>query len=47
MALTRYNIASVHRVLILDEAKAIHQLHFHDLTSFMLIEVVLNVCLGG
>lgn len=44
---TRYNIPGVHSVLVLDEAKAIHELDFSDLAGAMGGEVSLHVGLGG
>lgn len=45
MRLTRHNIPGVHSILVLDEAKAIHQLDFGDGARGFL-EMVLNVLLG-
>jgi hypothetical protein len=47
MRRTRYDIARVHGVLVLDEAKAIHELNFGDLAGAMGVEVVLNIGLGS
>lgn len=44
---TRNDIASVHCVLILNEAEAIHEFDLGDLTSAMCLEMSLDVCLGG
>ena len=44
---TRYNITSIHRILVLNEAEAIHELDLSDLTSAMRCEVGLNIGLGG
>jgi hypothetical protein len=46
-SLTRNDITSIHCVLILNEAEAIHELDLGDLTSAMCLEVSLDVCLGG
>lgn len=43
--LTGHNIPGVHGILVLDEAKAIHQLDFGECARCIL-EVVLNVLLG-
>jgi len=43
----RDNITSVHCVLVLDEAKSIHEFDLSDLTSTMRLEVALDICLGG
>jgi hypothetical protein len=43
----RDNITSVHCVLVLDEAKSVHELDLSDLTSAMRLEVALDICLGG
>lgn len=45
--LTRDNIARVHVVLVLDEAKAIHELDLGNLAGAMGVEVVLNIGLGS
>jgi hypothetical protein len=47
MTRTRYDIARVHGVLVLDEAKAIHELNLGDLAGAMGVEVVLNIGLGS
>lgn len=47
LKLTRDNITSVHCVLVLDEAKSVHELDLSDLTSAMRLEVALDICLGG
>lgn len=44
--LTRNDIASIHRVLILDEAKAVHHLDLSDLPGAMGREVGFDVGLG-
>lgn len=46
-ALTRYNITSIHGILILNETEAIHELDLSDLTCAMRCEVGLNIGLGG
>jgi hypothetical protein len=45
--LTRYNITSIHSILVLNEAEAIHELDLSDLTSSMRCEVGLHIGLGG
>ena len=40
---TWHDIARVHRVFVLDEAEAIHQLDLGDLTRAMGVEMVLNI----
>jgi hypothetical protein len=45
--LTRNNVTRVHRVLVLDEAEAVHELDLSDLASAMGLEVGLDICLGG
>lgn len=45
--LTWNNIASIHSILILNEAEAVHELNLCDLASSMSLEVSLNICLGG
>jgi hypothetical protein len=45
--LTRYNIARVHGVFVLDEAEAVHQLDFRNLTRPMSTEVFFDVLLGN
>jgi hypothetical protein len=44
---TRHDIARVHRIFVLDEAKAVHKLDLGDLASAMGVEVVLNIGLGS
>ena len=44
--LTRNNVASVHGIVVLDEAKAIHDLHFGDVACAMGLEMLLDVFLG-
>jgi hypothetical protein len=46
-ALTRNDVAGIHRVLILDESEAVHQLDLSDLAGSMGLEVSLYVGLGG
>ena len=46
-ALTRYNITSIHSILVLNETEAIHELDLSDFTSAMRCEVGLNIGLGG
>ena len=45
--LTRNDVARVHRVLVLDEAEAIHELDLGDLASAMGREMGLDIGLGG
>jgi len=45
--LTRDDISRVHRVLVLDEAEAIHQLDLGDLSRAMGRKVSLDIGLGG
>lgn len=45
--LTWYDIARIHRILILDEAEAIHELNLGDLTRAMSVEVVFNIGLSS
>ena len=44
---TRYDIARIHGVLVLDKAEAIHKLNLGDLAGAMGVEVVLNIGLGS
>ncbi len=44
--LTWNDIASIHRILVLDEAEAVHKLDLSDLASAMGGEVVLDIGLG-
>lgn len=44
---TRHDIARIHRIFVLDEAKAVHKLDLGDLASAMSVEVVLNIGLGS
>jgi hypothetical protein len=46
-ALTRYNVTSVHSILVLDKTEAIHKFDLCNLTSAMRCEVGLDVGLGG
>jgi hypothetical protein len=43
----RNDVTSVHGVLVLNEAEAIHELDLSNLASAMGLEVALDVCLGG
>ena len=43
--LTRNHISRIHRIIILDEAEAVHQLDLCDVTSAMSLEVGLDVLL--
>ena len=43
--LTRNHITGIHRIIILDEAEAVHELDLGDVTSAVL-EVALDVFLG-
>lgn len=45
--LTRYDIARIHGVFVLDKAEAIHELNLRDLAGAMGVEVVLNIGLGS
>jgi hypothetical protein len=45
--LTRDDVTRVHCVLILDEAKAVHELDLGDLTGAMGVEMGLDLSLGG
>ena len=45
--LTRYYIARVHGVFVLDKAEAIHKLNLGNLARAMGVEVVLNIGLGS
>jgi hypothetical protein len=45
--LTRDDIASVHSIFVLDEAKSIHELDLGDLAGAMAGEMGLNVGLGS
>ena len=44
---TRNNIASIHRILVLDEPESVHELDLGDLTSAMSGEVSFDVGLGS
>lgn len=44
---TGHNVTRVHRIFVLDEAKAVHELDLGDLASAMGVEVVLNIGLGS
>ena len=44
--LTRHDVARIHRVLVLNEAKAIHQLDLSDIPGAMGREMGLNISLG-
>lgn len=43
---TRYNVTSIHGILIFDEAKAVHQLDLRNLTGAMSTEVFLDILFG-
>ena len=45
--LTWNDVSSIHGILVLDEAEAIHQLHLSDVASAMFCEMGLNVGLGS
>ena len=47
MIRTRNHIARVHRVLVLNETEAIHELNLGDLAGAMGVEVVLNIGLSS
>lgn len=47
LRLTWHDITRIHRVFVLNEAKAIHELDLGDLASAMGVEVVLNIGLGS
>ena len=40
---TRYHIARIHGVLVLDEAEAIHELDLRNFAGAMGVEVILNI----
>jgi len=42
----RHNVARIHRILVLNEAKAIHQLDLSDIPGAMGREMSLNIGLG-
>lgn len=44
---TGHDVARVHRIFVLDEAKAVHEFDLGDLASAMSVEVVLNIGLGS
>ena len=44
---TRYNIPGIHGILVLDEAKAIHELDLGDLARAVGRKVSLDIGLGG
>jgi len=46
-ALTRNNVTSIQRILVLDEAEATHKLDLGDLSGAMFGKVGLNIGLGG
>lgn len=43
---TRNYIASIHRILVLDETKAVHELDLGDLAGAMSVEVGFNISFG-
>jgi hypothetical protein len=45
--LTRDDVARIHGVLVLDEAKAVHELDLGDFASAMSLEMGLDFGLGG
>lgn len=45
--LTWNNITRVHRILVLNEAEATHELDLSDLASAMAVKVLFDVLLGG
>lgn len=45
--LTRNDIASIHRILVFDEAKTVHQFDLGDFASAMGREVSLDISLGS
>lgn len=47
LELTWDNVSSVHRIFVLDEAKAVHELDLGNLAGAMGVEVVLNIGLGS
>jgi hypothetical protein len=47
LRLTWNNIAGIHRILILDEAETIHQLHLCDFSGAMFREMRLDIGLGS
>lgn len=44
---TRYYVARIHGVFVLDKAEAIHKLNLGNLAGAMGVEVVLNIGLGS
>lgn len=46
MTLTRNDVTGIHGVLVLDEAKAVHQLDLGDFTSSMGRKMSLDILLG-
>lgn len=47
IVLTWYNIPRIHCILVLDEAKAIHEFDLRDLARAMAIEVIFNILFGS
>jgi len=45
--LTGNHVARIHRILVLDEAEAIHELDLGDFAGSMGCEMVFNIALGG
>lgn len=43
---TRYNITGIHGILIFNEAEAVHQLDFGNLSGAMGAEVFLDILFG-
>jgi len=44
--LTRYDVARIHGIFVLDEAEAVHELDFGNLASAMSRKVTLNILFG-
>ena len=44
---TRNDIASIHSILVLDEAEAVHELDFGNLSRAMSVEVGFDISLGS
>src|SRR4051794_18158734 len=44
---TRNHVASIHSILVLDEAKAIHELDLGDLAGAMSVEMGFNIGFGS
>ena len=44
---TGNHIAGIHRILVLDESEAIHELDLGDLSGAMSIEMGLDISFGG